>query len=71
MGLRPKWICGGCGLDWPCQTRRSELIAEYQGARVSLTAFLAACFVDAAGDMPEVPAGDLYQQFLGWIRSDV
>jgi hypothetical protein len=24
--------------------------------------------VDAAYDLPEVSAGDLYQRFLGWLR---
>ncbi|MBT8228240.1 MAG: flavin reductase [Dactylosporangium sp.] len=64
--VRPAWTCGGCGLDWPCPTRRQELVAEYAGAGVSLMLYLAACFVDACQDMPAAIAGNLYGRFLLW-----
>ncbi|RQX13600.1 hypothetical protein DLJ58_03505 [Micromonospora arida] len=25
----PIWSCGGCGLPWPCQTRKRELRAGF------------------------------------------
>jgi len=64
--VRPTWQCGGCGDPWPCASRRQQLLAEYLGARVSLTLYVTALFVDACRDMPSAPAGDLYQRFLGW-----
>ncbi|PWR04859.1 hypothetical protein DKT68_29990 [Micromonospora acroterricola] len=64
----PAWTCGGCGSDWPCPTRRRELVAEYDRASVSLALYLAAQLVDATRDLAQVPAGSLHQRFLGWIR---
>ena len=40
LPVTPAWTCGGCGADWPCQTRRRELRAEYDQARVSLALYL-------------------------------
>ncbi|WP_256092125.1 hypothetical protein [Micromonospora haikouensis] len=42
--------------------------AEFDRAPVSLAFYLAAHLVDAAQDLTHVPAGDLYQRFLGWTR---
>jgi hypothetical protein len=43
------------------------LLAEYEGASVSLALFMTTNFVEAAGDLPEVNAGDLYGRFFGWL----
>ncbi len=66
--LRPAWTCTGCGADWPCPTRRSQLTAEYPAADLPLSLYLAACLVEAAYDQPNVSAGELYARFLGWVR---
>ncbi|SCF11846.1 hypothetical protein GA0070558_12985 [Micromonospora haikouensis] len=68
LPLTPAWTCGGCSADWPCHERRQELRAEFDRAPVSLAFYLAAHLVDAAQDLTHVPAGDLYQRFLGWTR---
>ncbi|SDY23585.1 hypothetical protein SAMN05444365_1011152 [Micromonospora pattaloongensis] len=60
------WTCAGCGGQWPCRTRKRQLLAEFDGAPVSLTIYLGAYFVDAAPDLPDVPAGDLHARFVGW-----
>ncbi|GII25480.1 hypothetical protein [Planosporangium mesophilum] len=65
--VRPGWRCGGCGQPWPCGTRRSQLAAEYEGARVSLALLMSTSFCAAAQDLPDVRAGDLYLRFLGWL----
>ncbi|MFI5494639.1 flavin reductase [Actinoplanes sp. NPDC051859] len=64
--VRPRWICSGCGADWPCPTRRQQLTAEYAGARVSLMVYLTACFVQACEDAQAETVGDLYHRFLSW-----
>lgn len=66
--VRPGWTCAGCGLPWPCATRRRQLAAEYMGAPTSLMVYLAACFVDACEDMPHATVGGLYARFLLWPR---
>ena len=67
--LRPQWTCAGCGWDWPCPTRRGQLTAEYDRARVCLSLVMAEYFVEASEDLRDVPAGELYRRFLGWVRS--
>jgi hypothetical protein len=66
--VRPAWMCGGCGDPWPCATRRQQLLAEYDGAAVSLSLYMTALFVDAVRDQPHLPAGELFARFLGWLR---
>ncbi|MFR9780103.1 hypothetical protein ACL02O_29105 [Micromonospora sp. MS34] len=67
--VMPIWSCGGCGLPWPCVTRRRELRAEYADAPVSLALYLGAYLVQATEDMPWTPAGVLHRRFLGWTRT--
>jgi hypothetical protein len=64
--IRPVWTCAACGRPWPCPSRQRQLLAEYTDARVSLSVFLSACFVQACADLAAVPAGVLYRRFLTW-----
>ena len=66
---RPVWSCVTCDEPWPCRDRREQLIVEYRADVLPLALYLAACLVDAAYDLPDTPAGDLYQRFLGWLRN--
>ncbi|WP_026184670.1 hypothetical protein [Salinispora vitiensis] len=66
--VMPVWNCGGCGLPWPCTTRKQELRAQFVGAPVSLALYLGSHLVQAAEDMPWTPAGALHHRFLGWTR---
>jgi hypothetical protein len=50
-------------------SRRQQLAAEYQDAPVSLALLMSSQFVDAAEDLHSVPAGELRNRFLGWMRS--
>jgi hypothetical protein len=65
---RPTWNCAGCGAPWPCPSRRGQLLAEYEGASVSLALFMTANFVEAASDLSWVSAGDLYGRFFSWLH---
>ena len=64
----PSWLCRGCGADWPCDTRKRELLAEFDGARVSLGLYLAGTFVVAVTDLGLLPAQQVYARFMGWAR---
>jgi hypothetical protein len=68
MPVRPGWYCGGCGTPWPCPTRCRQLLAEHEGASVSLTVLMTGYFNDAAWDLADHPPGDLYRRFVGWTR---
>lgn len=61
------WLCRGCGADWPCPTKRRQLLAEYDAAPISLHLYMGSWLVPAAGDLPALPAGELYERFMGWL----
>jgi hypothetical protein len=67
----PVWTCAGCDSPWPCPTRRGELLAEYDGAPVSLALYMGSHLVSATQDMSWAPAGALYRRFLGWLPRGV
>lgn len=64
----PLWNCGCCGTAWPCEPGRRELLAEYDGCRLSLTVYLAAQLVVATQHLAHVPARHLHRRLLGWVR---
>jgi hypothetical protein len=66
--MRPAWACAGCGADWPCLTKRTQLAAEYERAQVSLRLLMSGYFVEAAEDLPLHACGELYGRFPGWVR---
>ncbi|MEV6812343.1 hypothetical protein AB0M52_09460, partial [Micromonospora sp. NPDC051296] len=44
----PAWTCTGCGREWPCPVKQSQLLAEFGGARAALAVYLGSCLVAAA-----------------------
>lgn len=64
--IRPGWLCGGCGAEWPCETRRRELLAEYSGASNSLSIFLRDALAIAYYDMPGIEYGSLVDRIVNW-----
>jgi hypothetical protein len=67
--LRPSWLCRGCGEPWPCEPKRCQLIAESIESPAGLRMLMASMLSDAAGDLPDVPADELGERFLGWVRA--
>ncbi|MFG2050460.1 hypothetical protein ACGFIW_23870 [Micromonospora sp. NPDC048935] len=63
----PSWTCTGCGREWPCATKQSQLLAEFGGARTALAVYLGSCLVAAAQDLPTVPLPRVRLRFLGWL----
>ncbi|MEU7799165.1 hypothetical protein AB0J14_14940 [Micromonospora arborensis] len=63
----PSWTCTGCGHEWPCATKQSQLLAEYGGARAALAVYLGSCLVAAAQDLPTLPLTRVRNRFLGWL----
>ncbi|MGQ5261349.1 hypothetical protein ACTWLT_11385 [Micromonospora sp. ZYX-F-536] len=63
----PSWTCTGCGRDWPCATKQSQLLAEFGGARAALAVYLGSCLVAAAQDLPTLPLPRVRNRFLGWL----
>ncbi|PZF94754.1 hypothetical protein C1I99_19050 [Micromonospora deserti] len=63
----PAWTCTGCGRDWPCPTKQSQLLAEFGGPRAALAVYLGSCLVAAAQDLPALPPARARTRFLGWL----
>ncbi|MBU2667784.1 flavin reductase, partial [Actinoplanes bogorensis] len=61
------WDCLACTRPWPCDPAREELATEL--GRTSLAMYLFAYLNEAAGVMPGVTPGELYERFLAWTRT--
>jgi hypothetical protein len=67
--VRPAWICGTCGQDWPCPPARTLLAEQYGAERVSLATQMAIQLGRAAGDLPATTTSrELYERFVEWTR---
>lgn len=63
----PSWTCTGCGEEWPCATKQSQLLAEYGGASTGLAVYLGSCLLAAVQDLPALPVARARNRFLGWL----
>ncbi|RIV39800.1 hypothetical protein D2L64_07735 [Micromonospora radicis] len=63
----PDWTCTGCGREWPCAVKQSQLLAEFGGARAALAVYLGSCLLAAARDLPGLPLARVRNRFLGWL----
>ncbi|WP_425702470.1 hypothetical protein [Micromonospora sp. DT48] len=63
----PSWTCTGCGQEWPCAVKQSQLLAEFGGARAALAVYLGSCLLAAARDLPGLPLARARNRFLGWL----
>ncbi|QKW17089.1 hypothetical protein EYA84_31740 [Verrucosispora sp. SN26_14.1] len=67
MPSPPAWTCTGCGQEWPCPVKQSQLLAEFGGARAALAVYLGSCLLAAARDLPGLPPAHARDRFLGWL----
>ncbi len=65
--VTPNWTCGTCGDEWPCTTKRTRLLEEYQVDRASLSVYLGACLAAASQDLRAAPVSSLQNRFIGWV----
>ncbi|WP_433085687.1 hypothetical protein ACQP1P_11240 [Dactylosporangium sp. CA-052675] len=66
MPARPEWRCTGCADPWPCAAKRAQLAAEYADNPAELRTLMALRVADAAEDLRQFGAEQLWQRFLGW-----
>ncbi|MDG4767828.1 hypothetical protein O7632_27590 [Solwaraspora sp. WMMD406] len=64
VAVRPSWSCAGCGGLWPCPVARSELAAVL--GPVGLATYAVERMTEAAFDLPDVTAAELFDRFLVW-----
>lgn len=65
--MAQSWICLGCGSPWPCESRKRQFLAQYSDAPVSLSLLLGSALIEALQDLRDFQAGELYDQFIGWV----
>ncbi|TCB93455.1 hypothetical protein E0H26_23065 [Micromonospora zingiberis] len=63
----PGWTCTGCGREWPCAVKQSQLLVEFGGARAALAVYLGSCLLAAARDLPGLQLERARNRFLGWL----
>jgi hypothetical protein len=64
VAVRPSWSCAGCRRAWPCAVARAEL-ADVFGP-VALATYAVERMTEAALDLPDVTAAELFDRFLVW-----
>ncbi|MER7002058.1 hypothetical protein ABT297_03295 [Dactylosporangium sp. NPDC000555] len=64
---RPTWRCTGCAEPWPCGAKREQLVAEYGDNPAELRTLMALRVADAAEDLRQFGAEQLWDRFLGWL----
>jgi hypothetical protein len=65
--MAQSWLCLGCGLPWPCRTRQRQFLGQYADAPASLALVLGSALIEACNDLRDLPAGQLHDQFVGWL----
>lgn len=66
---RPGWDCRDCYQPWPCPPAQVHLAESYEAARPGLAVYMATLYVAAVHELPSIPAGLLYGQFVAWTRA--
>jgi hypothetical protein len=64
---RPTWRCTGCAEPWPCAAKREQLVAEHADNPAELRTLMALRVADAAEDLRQFGAEQLWNRFLGWL----
>ncbi|MFY1650156.1 flavin reductase [Solwaraspora sp. WMMB762] len=71
IASRPHWNCRECGTEWPCESAKIEITADWANDRVGMCVYLATLMYEAIDDLLECDAEqlsppDLYRRFLRW-----
>lgn len=59
------WTCLACDDVWPCIWAREELAREFDA--IELGVLMQSWAIEAANDL-RLPAGALFDRFIGWTR---
>ena len=63
---RPSWWCRACGLEWPCQPAKDDIIATMD--LVGRVIYMNLQMFDALSDQPDVDVAAIFDRFVGWAR---
>ncbi|MEU4215860.1 hypothetical protein [Actinoplanes sp. NPDC026623] len=60
----PAWACFSCGLAWPCETARMDLLLDL--GWIGVAVYCSVLMERAAGDRSSMTPVELWQRFLEW-----
>ena len=63
---RPTWDCRVCGRPWPCEPAQALLSRSH--GRMDLAVLMWNYLEEAAKDMPQAAASELFERFLRWTQ---
>ncbi|GAA2703966.1 MULTISPECIES: hypothetical protein [Actinoplanes] len=66
LPARPSWDCRVCGRPWPCEP--AQVVLARGHGRVDLALVMWDYLEEAARDMPQTPAPELFNRFLRWTQ---
>ncbi|GIF03677.1 hypothetical protein [Actinoplanes siamensis] len=66
LPARPSWNCRVCAQQWPCEPARGVL--ESGRSRMELAVLMWDYLEEAAKDMPQAAATELFNRFLRWTQ---
>jgi hypothetical protein len=63
---RPSWDCRACEKPWPCDPAREQLAAEMEPTQLRI--FMWLNIEEAADQLTDMPAGEMFARFLAWTN---
>jgi hypothetical protein len=66
LPARPSWDCRVCGRPWPCLPAQDALTRAH--GRMDLAVLMWNYLEEAAKDMPQSAASELFNRFLRWTQ---
>lgn len=66
LPARPSWNCRVCGQAWPCAAARAALSGSH--GQMDLAVLMWNYLEEAAKDMPQAAASELFNRFLRWTQ---
>ena len=62
----PAWSCSSCGLAWPCEAARKDLLLDLGWVKVAI--YCAVLMERAARDLAPVMPRELWERLLEWTQ---
>ncbi|SDY93687.1 hypothetical protein SAMN05444365_104222 [Micromonospora pattaloongensis] len=63
---RPDWACTVCGDEWPCPTRKRQLVELFGGNVRALVGYLRPYLVVANTELGRLSTRQVVERFIGW-----
>lgn len=65
---RPDWSCTACGDEWPCPTRKRQLVELFPGNVRGLVGYMTPYLVDANVELSHLSTTQVTERFVGWCE---